>query len=303
MRGLLQYYLGPDARKCPPLRYDADLRRMSASLVETYVESARDADTDQWLAQAACPSLLRSALAECIRPWCSRTTANGLAGRGGMFVMSTAQWRSFLTPPVPNGSAATAERGLSDGKLLDVGAGDGGVTSTLAPLFRSVTATEDAAVMRWRLRRRGYEVLPAGEEGFPSQAFRVVSCLNVLDRADAPLSLLRALREAVEPRGFVVLAVVLPWCPFVEDGAGQRRPKEALPMAGGECCRGATFEQSLEKLVANVLVPAGFEVLRWTKVPYLCEGSTTHRYYKLDDAVMLLRVDHKGGVVTGGEPR
>jgi hypothetical protein len=42
-------------------------------------------------------------------------------------------------------------------------------------------------------------------------------------------------------------------------------------------------------LVEKVLTPTGWELVRWTKVPYLCEGSATHEYYKLDDALMVLR--------------
>lgn len=35
--------------------------------------------------------------------------------------------------------------------LLDIGAGDGGVTAKLAPLFDSVHVTEASSSMRWRL--------------------------------------------------------------------------------------------------------------------------------------------------------
>ena len=38
--------------------------------------------------------------------------------------------------------------------LLDVGAGDGGVTAGLAPMFDSVTATEISSVLAWKLYAR-----------------------------------------------------------------------------------------------------------------------------------------------------
>ena len=35
---------------------------------------------------------------------------------------------------------------------------------------------------------------------------------------------------------------------------------------------GRTFEQHANTLVQNEFIPAGFELIRWTKLPYLCEG-------------------------------
>jgi SAM-dependent methyltransferase len=320
MKNLVNWVLsagGPAAaeggRKRPIIRYEADLRRLPQSLVDTFVLMQQDADTRTWLETAKHPSTWRGVLADCLRPYMSRTTANGIAGRGGMFIFSRDQIEELLfgkdgtttttsSPSVPAG--AGAEEGLSTssssplllrskGKklesLIDIGAGDGGITKILAPYFNSVHVTEDSIAMRWRLARMGYKVLPVNDP-IPENSYDVVSCLNVLDRADRPLSLLKALRDAtVRPDGVVLLAVVLPWCPFVENGNRQKVPEELLPMGGGECCKGATFEVSLEKLVTNVIEPAGFSVVRWTKLPYLCEGSPTHEYYKLDDAVFVLK--------------
>lgn len=65
-----------------------------------------------------------------------------------MFVLSREQFalhvdRSLSSPPT--------------GRLLDIGAGDGGVTALMAPLFEHVYVTESDAIMRWRLRRLGYQ--------------------------------------------------------------------------------------------------------------------------------------------------
>ena len=45
------------------------------------------------------------------------------------------------------------------GALLDIGAGDGGVTAKMAPLFDAVYCTESDWAMRWRLRRRRYKYI------------------------------------------------------------------------------------------------------------------------------------------------
>ncbi|CUG06628.1 DREV methyltransferase, putative, partial [Bodo saltans] len=254
-------------RKRPTIRYEADLRRLPQSLVDTYVLMQQDAETKSWLETAKNPSTWRGIFADCLRPYMSRTTANGIAGRGGMFIFSRAQIEELLFGSTTGSTTSSGDDSLASSSpllcprkkldsIIDIGAGDGGITKLIAFYFNSVHVTEDSTAMRWRLSRMGYKVLPVNDP-IRVNSYNVVSCLNVLDRADRPLSLLKSLRDAaVRPDGVVLLAVVLPWCPFVEDGNKQKVPAELLPMAGGECCKGASFETSLEKLVTNVIEPA-----------------------------------------------
>mgnify|MGYP000854723885 CR=1 FL=1 len=214
----------------------------------------------------------------------------------------------------------TAVSGVGGGALLDVGAGDGTVTSTaLAPLvgfFRQgmgssatttnttasantpglVVTTEVSGPMVTRLRSHGFvchetvdlrtcaALLPAMRG-----AFDIVACLNVLDRADRPRRLLEDLAALVKPgTGRVVLAVVLPFCPFVESGSRQLQPSERLNMRGGMCREGAYFEWSVDAMVTQVLEPAGFHVHAWSQLPYLCSGDRAAPYYVLYDALFVL---------------
>merc|ERR1712187_580301 len=71
----------------------------------------------------------------------------------------------------------------------------------------------------------------------------VVSLLNVLDRCDKPKSLLREAASLLRPGGHLLLAVVLPFRPFVEVGSQRRPPSEALGLP-----RDASFEKSAELL-------------------------------------------------------
>lgn len=49
--------------------------------------------------------------------------------------------------------------------------------------------------------------------------YDVISCLNLLDRCDQPLTVLKDIRSVLEPtRGRVILALVLPFHPYVENG-------------------------------------------------------------------------------------
>lgn len=49
-------------------------------------------------------------------------------------------------------------------------------------------------------------------------AFDVVACLNLLDRCDRPLDILEDMKHVLKPDGIVLLAMVLPFKPYVEVG-------------------------------------------------------------------------------------
>lgn len=91
-------------------------------------------------------------------------------------------------------------------------------------------------------------------------------------------------------QGLFLLAVVLPFSAFVERGTQRVAPTERLAMDGGQCHDNATFEAAANVLLANVLQPAGFELVRFSRVPYLCRGDLRQPYYVLSDAIFVLRV-------------
>ena len=70
-----------------------------------------------------------------------------MLGRGSMFVFSRAQFQKLM--------------GISENwrakRLLDLGAGDGKVTSVMEPHFDEVYVTEQSRTMRWTLQKKGYK--------------------------------------------------------------------------------------------------------------------------------------------------
>jgi hypothetical protein len=128
-----------------------------------------------------------------------------------------------------------------------------------------------------RLRSRGFQAVvhtadvssgvpeAALEAGVPlartadgAPRFDCVALLNVLDRCDTPRTLLTQLRDLLLPdTGRLLLAVVLPFRPFVEDGTARRAPAEALRLPPN-----ASFEASLSQLWEEVLKPVGACVYR-----------------------------------------
>ncbi|TWW54242.1 protein-L-histidine N-pros-methyltransferase-like [Takifugu flavidus] len=173
-------------------------------------------------------------------------------------------------------------------RLLDLGAGDGGVTKVMAAHFSEVYVTEVSLPMKWNLQRRNYKVLGIDEWHQTGFKYDVISCLNLLDRCDNPLLLLRNIQWSLVPdTGRLILAVVLPFQPYVEVGGKWQRPKEHLRM------KGKLWEDQVTELSTEVFWRLGFEVEAVTRLPYLCEGDMYKDYYVLDDAVFVLKVRGK----------
>ncbi|GFT86860.1 methyltransferase-like protein 9, partial [Nephila pilipes] len=104
--------------------------------------------------------------------------------------------------------------------MLDLGAGDGKVTEVMARHFRNTYTTEVSGVMRRVLASKKFGLLDVdkwanADEG--PRYFDLISCLNLLDRCDRPITLLQQIRNKLNPdTGILILAVVLPFNQYVE---------------------------------------------------------------------------------------
>lgn len=58
--------------------------------------------------------------------------------------------------------------------------------------------------------------------------FDVVSCLNLLDRCDRPYDILADAKRVLKPNGILVLAIVLPFKPYVEITVSGKRQKKLV---------------------------------------------------------------------------
>ncbi|XP_046418866.1 protein-L-histidine N-pros-methyltransferase isoform X1 [Neodiprion virginianus] len=207
----------------------------------------------------------------------SRTSINGLLGRGSMHVFSSDQFKKLMTASKYSGSWNS---------LLDLGAGDGATTSHIAHLFGNVYATEISPPMRWTLARRGFTVLDVDNWHKEVSSFDVILCLNLLDRCDKPNTLLRRLKSTLSPGGRLVVAIVLPFSPYVEVGErNDHKPSEYLPIKGNG------LEGQIASLIDRVFSPLGLKCLAWSKLPYLCEGDLGQAFYFLDDVVFVLEAE------------
>ena len=231
-----------------------------------------------------------------LRGFLSDFDINGILGTYPMHVLSTAQWRVLVETAL---GALPNSRSLFDSEttrsLLDVGAGRGDATDELAPLFQSVTVTETSSHMARRLRKRGYNCVneDISKSNKFSESFDVVSLLNVLDRCDFPMSLLATARRALKPGGLLLIALVLPYRPFVYDQSQPRSPLERLAIKAGQ------FEIAATEFVTACLLPLGLEVLTLSRTPYFSGGDAQHPLYELDDLIVVCRA--KGELVLIGE--
>ena len=266
----------------------------NAVLREKFVPLSRDDETNEFLLRSRRRGELenRRLAAACteLRKTMSLTEANARLGRGAMHVLSSAQAEAVL---------ASCGESLGRRWFLDVGAGCGEVTETLARGFEKTCATESSSGMAARLRERGFNAVLESDsietvvddvrklgEDLDEDGFDVVAALNLCDRIDAPITLMSQLRRALKPgTGILILAVVVPFRPFVEGADGTRtKPSEVVdaPSSG-------SWEAGVEALWENLIAPAGFELVRLSRVPYISEGDHKFGAYVLDDAVFVLR--------------
>ncbi|CAK9023281.1 unnamed protein product [Durusdinium trenchii] len=275
---------------CRPRELRYGHGQLSPDLASKWVTLDRDEATNAFLENCLAghlgPRLLdicKLAPLRILRWYFSATDANALLGRGEMFVLSSDQAQRLL-------GAGTS------GVLLDIGAGAGHTTSELAQLFDQVVATEVSGPMVTKLEARGFPVLQGSDlsglqdlaalHGIALGEGGLVDCIalmNVLDRCDRPLSLLEEIRERLKPDGRLLLAVVLPFRPFVENGIFHLQPSEQLNLS-----RNAIFEYAMEEIWLSVLKPMGFHLQAVARVPYLCKGDLFANVYVLDDAIFVL---------------
>jgi SAM-dependent methyltransferase len=253
------------------LRYDLNDAGL-AGLTESVVRLRPDAGTLAYLqgAPRARHGRVLTWIHHALRGLLSDFDINGYLGTYPLFVLSTRQWQELL--PKQDGR----------GTLLDIGAGRGDVTAELARLFGQVTVAETSRGMARRLGRQGYRVLEVdlGETDIEG-TFDAVSLLNVLDRCDRPLSLLARARQLLRPGGVLIIALVLPYRPFVYRGRVSRAPRERLPI------NARTFEAAARELISLVLLPLGLRLRTISRAPYLSGGDSSRALYELDDLIVV----------------
>ncbi|KAK7114058.1 hypothetical protein V1264_000184 [Littorina saxatilis] len=260
--------------------YRVDTSKLSEEMCDRFVPLDQDEETTEFLDHCLEKSdwiftqVFQSLAQTLLGLFMTKTSINGLLGRGSMFVLSHQQFEKLLRlSPVRKAE-----------NLIDLGAGDGEVTKVMASYFSNTYVTEMSPPMRRVLSYKGFQVAEVDSWDNGTTTYDVISCLNLLDRCDKPVSMLHTMRKVLRPdTGRVLVALVIPFRPYVEFDSEDHVPTENLRITG------ATFEEQVAQLTTGVFQPAGFEVEAFTRVPYLCEGDLKHSFYVLNDALFVLK--------------
>ncbi|XP_053211800.1 protein-L-histidine N-pros-methyltransferase-like [Panonychus citri] len=262
--------------------YKIDNNQVNDSISSKFIELNYDSETDTFIKTCYQKSdwlftHIFNALAQTVLGlFMTSTSINGLLKRGSMFVFSNSQFNLFY-------DEIGTIKSDSDSSLLDIGSGDGRVTSVMSKYFNKTYCTEVSPVMKRLLVKRDYEILDADKWYENDLSFNLISCLNVLDRCDRPLTMIKKMRQKIKPNGRILLALVLPLNQYVESSANGHKPSESITLTGN------SLEQHAQSFIQDYIEPNDLELIAWTKVPYLCEGDLELSYYWLNDVLFLLK--------------
>ncbi|EFA78400.1 putative DREV methyltransferase [Heterostelium album PN500] len=278
-----------------------------------FVQTSFDQETCQFIIKTPRWNAVTSGLNWLMMWYYTKTDSMGYIGMGNMFILSTDQYRLLFRQPSSTSSpllTSNTENNNNDNNndggggggdssikslvryssLLDVGSGCGATTQQLQPMFKEVVATEASSGMIYSLKKKGITAIYCTDlEGCKEledrrNSFDVVSCLNVLDRCERPITLLQQMKQFIKPGGRLLLAVVYPFKPYVEFGGNNNKPFEKLNINNN------SIEEYISSMISNVFEPIGFKTESFTKAPYISEGDKYYDNYVLVDTLFVLSV-------------
>ncbi|XP_022661528.1 methyltransferase-like protein 9 [Varroa jacobsoni] len=262
--------------------YHIDLDAIRSENVRSkFIQLSCDEDTQEFIEQSTEKSSwlgtqLWHAMMRVFLGWAtSKTSLNGWLNRGSMFVLSEKQFLKLT---------GWSSDHLAE-SVLDLGAGDGNVTARFSRFFKETYVTEVSLVMRKILARRGYSVKEVDAWSSPSDnmKYSMIAALNLLDRCDEPITILKNIPHKLAKDGIILLALVLPVSQYVENNPPHYTASQPIEV------RGRTMEDQIDSLVECVLVPLGYILKSWSRLPYLCEGDLHQPYYWLHDVILVLQ--------------
>lgn len=177
-------------------RYRVNKNLLKDELREKFYQLTFDDETEEFIASCLKRSDLSWKRYLCLiflwpilRLFMSVTSLYGLFECGAMFLFSREHLKQFLSYRNEKFAPLINEDKFIGDNLLDIGAGDGNITSKLSPFFRHTYVTEKSSTMQKRLTERNYINLDADNwfdvndpiTGQPIK-FEIISYLNVLDR-------------------------------------------------------------------------------------------------------------------------
>ena len=182
-------------------------------------------------------------------------------------------------------NSTTSSSSINFNTVLDVGAGDGYVTQVAYyPLFKNIEVTEASAGCIESLKNNPFitnvhfetslkkfiTTTSANINDKKMNTIDLISMLNVLDRCDKPLTMLKDAHACLQnSNGKLIIALTYPHRPFVVEKdvlkAEQAETFDKLDIQ-------TTFEEFIDKTIEH-LNNLNFNVNAFSRVPYICVGS------------------------------
>ncbi|EAL66926.2 hypothetical protein DDB_G0281259 [Dictyostelium discoideum AX4] len=276
-------------------------------LMNYFIQTEFDKDTMDFIMETPRWNFVSNA-ANWIMSWMyTKTDIMGFIGKGNMMCLSTYQYKQILKI---NRTLPTIKFDEEDDNdqdplkvyyesLLDIGAGCGSTTLSMKPLFKNVTATEASKGMIYSLNKKGIDSVFCLDletcDQLKNKQYDIVSCLNVLDRCEKPISLLNTIKKFLKPNGKLILAVVFPFNPYVEFGGIDNSPIETINLDQ------ETLSEYVDSFNKQVFIPNNFEIDSFTVGPYISEGDALYQNYVLTDVIFVLKVkneDHSNNKIS-----
>lgn len=227
----------------------------------------------------------------------SHTDVNALLNTGNMFVFSKQQLHILLDKYITQ-----LRQTYNNICLLDIGAGSGNVTAQFATLVDTIYVNEVSQYMIQVLQTKQYiaytysstdvkYIINDMQQRSKQQQSspHIISILNVLDRCNEPLTLLKQIYQYTNYDTILLIALVLPYKPYVEnnDGSWTEPTEQLIDNKYNICC--ASFEDSIQLLFEHVFSVIGYDILTVSRLPYISAGDNVKPFYVLQDAVFVLR--------------
>lgn len=192
-----------------------------------------------------------------------------------LYILGKSMWRRIVP------------KELQGGKLLDVGAGQGLVTLNAKPIFGEITTTDTSRFVARRLRARGFKCIrkdiAKNPNLFNKKEFDVVSLLNVLDRSEYPITLLKNSISFLKDDGYMIISIPIPIRPMVFS-LSVDVPSEILVKN-----QNGNFEECVADFYENVLKPNGLTVTLLARLPYICQGDDVGKINALDNFLVVCK--------------
>ncbi len=148
--------------------------------------------------------------------------------------------------------------------------------------------------------------------------FDAISCLNLLDRCDKPITLLQTIKKSLAQNGILIVALVLPFKPYVEYNKNNKPSENLFENFEATLCKDNNYSRNeilnqtdnaqhryctkkecisninkinkeIDFLINHVFSPLGFDLVKFTKLPYLCEGNLSQSFYYLLDYIFVFK--------------